>query len=277
VLSILVTSMFTVLAGVGCGQDEADGPWPAATTGPSTVTLSGAQRHITDELVSVFENATTEPAYDYVENLADGRGFTCGKIGFTTSSTEVRDVVSAFAGQRPDTALARHLPRLIDLAATGSADTAGLDGFAADWAGAAADPAFRSVQDTVADRIAFDPALATARRLGVRTALGVAIVYDTVVQHGSAEDPDGTPALVAEAGRSAGGLPADGVPEQRWLTALLTVREDHLRHAAEPATRKKWAESVERVVVLRTLVSDSRHRLTPPITVHVYGSRFVLT
>src|SRR6266508_3815804 len=89
VAAVLAAVLAAVVA--GCTGDGADGTWPAAATGPSTVALTPVQRHITDELVSVFENATTEPAYDYVEDLGDGRGLTCGKIGFTTSSTEVRD------------------------------------------------------------------------------------------------------------------------------------------------------------------------------------------
>jgi chitosanase len=283
-LSVASISALVAVSG-GCTSSSSpnpipsqpDQPWPATTTGPSTVELTAVQRRVTDELVSVFENSTTTPAYDYVEDINDGRGLTCGKIGFTTNSNEVRDIVAQYSAQVPDNPLARYLPRLTEIAASGSDDTSGLDRFAEDWAATAANPAFRTVQDGVADRIAYNPALAAARRLGLRTALGVAILYDTVVQHGLDNDPDGFPAIVTAAGRDASGNPSDGVEERRFLNAFLAVREQHLLHAADRSTRKGWANSVDRVVVLRKLVADSRQGLTPPVAVRVYGSAYTLT
>jgi chitosanase len=280
---VVLCAASAVLAGCagGDGRDGRDEaapaePWPAATTGPSDVTLTPVQRRVADQILSVFENTTTEPRYDYVEELRDGRGFTCGKIGFTTSSTEVRDVVEAYAARRPDSPLARHLPRLRELAATGSGAVDGLAGFAQDWAGAAPDPDFRAAQDALADRIAFGPALAAARRLGIRTPLGVTILYDTAVQHGMGNDPDGQPALVARATETAGGAPADGVDERRWLTAFLDVRADNLRRPTNVDTRKVWAASVDRVEALRRLVADNRHQLAPPLEITVFGDRYAV-
>jgi chitosanase len=277
---VVVVCVAALLAGCGGGdgRDRAapDEPWPAAATGPSDVALTPAQRRVADQILSVFEYATTEPRYDAVEDLGDGRGFTCGTIGFTTSGTEVRDVVAAYASRRPDSPLARHLPRLRELAATGSGDVAGLAGFPQDWARAAADPDFRAAQDALANRIAFDPALAAARRLGIRTPLGVAILYDTAVQHGMGPDPDGLPALVTRATEAARGAPADGVEERRWLSAFLDVRGDTLRRATDPDTRKVWAASVDRVEALRRLVAGNRHQLTPPLEITVFGDRYVV-
>lgn len=259
----------------GCSRTP-DEPWPDPTTGASTVVLSAAQRRIADELVSVFENGTSDLRYDYVERLDDGRGYTCGKIGFTTDGPEVRDVVAAWATLRPNDPLGRHLPRLRELAADGSGGTDGLAGFPADWAAAAGDPEFRRIQDEMTDRIAYGPALELAHQLGIRTALGVAILFDTAVQHGMGTDPDGLPALADRATRSARGRPADGTPEQRWLTAFLAVRADTLRHAYDPDTRAVWAESADRVKALRRLVDDDRHGLRPPVPIRVFGDEYEL-
>jgi chitosanase len=250
-------------------------PWPEPTTGPSTVTLSADQRRIADELVSVFENATSDLRYDYVESLDDGRGYTCGKIGFTTSGPEVRDVVAAWAKRRPGDPLVRHLPRLRELADS-DGGTGGLAGFPAEWAAAARDPEFRRIQDEEADRLAFDPALRLAQRLGIRTALGVTVLFDTAVQHGMGDDPDGLPALADRTSRTAGGRPADGTPEQRWLAVFLDVRAHTLRHAHDPDTRAVWAESVDRVEALRRLVHADRHRLKPPVPISVFGDEYEL-
>jgi chitosanase len=240
------------------------------------VTLSADQRRIADELVSVFENGTSDLRYDYVESLDDGRGYTCGKIGFTTSGPEVRDVVAAWAKRRPADPLVRHLPRLRELADGDDDGTGGLAGFPEDWAAAARDPEFRRIQDEASDRLAFDPGLRLAQKLGIRTALGVAILFDTAVQHGMGDDPDGLPALADRASRMAGGRPADGTPERRWFAAFLDVRADALRHAHDPDTRAVWAESLDRVEALRRLVDADRHRLKPPVPISVFGDEYEL-
>jgi chitosanase len=275
---VLVVCVLVVGCGGGAPAEPApaDGPWPSASSGPSGVALTDTQRRIADQLVSVFENGTTQPRYDYVEDLGDGRGYTCGKIGFTTSSTEVRDVVQAYVAQQPASGLARHLPQLRRLAESGSGDTAALPGFPQDWAAAAADPAFRAIQDGLADRLTFTPALAAARDLGVRTALGVAILFDTAIQHGTGDDPDGMPALVDRANAAAGGRPADGVAEQRWLMAFLDVRAQDLRNPHNTETQRVWAESVDRVEALRRLVGEGRHSLVPPVRVSVFGGQHEL-
>ena len=211
-----------------------------------------------------------------METLGDGRGYTCGTIGFTTSSTEVRDLVTAYAAEAPQSPLARHLPRLRELADGGSADTGGLDGFAADWRAAAADPRFRAQQDALAGRLDLDPALRAARRLGIRTPLGVAVLYDTAVQHGTADDPDGMPALIERAIRRAGGDPAGGVGERDWLGAFLDEREQTLRHPHDEDTRAAWAESTSRVDALRDLVDHGRYRLDPPLRITVDGDDYDL-
>jgi chitosanase len=257
------------------GADDAPAV-PPAQPGPSTVTLTVAQRRIADQLVSVFENGTPDPRYDYVENLGDGRGFTCGKIGFTTSSTEVRDAVEAHVAQQPRSELARHLPRLRELAATASDDTGGLAGFPDDWARAAQDRGFRQIQDALADRLTFDPAVAAARRLGIRTPLGVAILYDTAVQHGTAGDPDGMPALIARATGTVGGNPAGGVAEEQWLSAFLDVRADDLRQPSNAESQQVWSASVDRVQALRRIAAGGGYRLTPPVTVQVFGAEHEL-
>ena len=264
-----------VLTAVVVGDSDSP-PWPAARKGTSAVTLTGDQRRVADELVNVFEYSTTTPRYDAVADLRDGRGYTCGKIGFTTSSTEVRDVVQAYLAQAPDDPLGRYLPRLRDLAAAGSDDTARLSGFPADWRRAAGNRAFRAVQDAVAGRLTFDPALATARRLGIRTALGVAILLDTAVQHGTGDDPDGMPNLVARTRQAEHGEPATGVPEKTWLLAFLRIRADDLANPHNTDSKSVWSESVDRVGALRRLVTANQHSLTPPLKVSVFGDQYVL-
>src|SRR5262245_33374802 len=48
--------------------------------------LDADQRRRVDQLISAFENSTTEIQYDYAENIDDGRGVTAGRAGFTTAT-----------------------------------------------------------------------------------------------------------------------------------------------------------------------------------------------
>lgn len=262
-----------MLAG-GCSRGG--DAWPAAATGPSTVGLTTDQRRVADELVNVFEYSTPSARYDACADLRDGRGLTCGKVGFTTSSTEVRDIVTSYAQRVPDSPLARYLPRLRELASSGSSDTTGLPGFTAGWKDAAGDATFRAEQDKLADRLTYVPALAAARRIGLQTSLGVAILYDTAVQHGTSDDPDGLSALLARTRDRAGGNPADGVAEKLWLDAFLDVRAADLRNPHDAGSRDVWAASVDRVDALRGLVNDNSPDLTPPVTVTVDGEDYSL-
>lgn len=248
----------------------------SAGGGPSNVSLSPDQRRVAREMVNVFEYSSTSARYNRCDNLGDGRGLTCGEVGFTTSSTEVRDVVVAYTGQAAGNPLVRHLARLRELADRGSASTSGLEGFAEDWARAAEDPRFRAVQDAVADRLTYDPALAIARRLGIRTPLGVAILFDSAVQHGTSDDPDGLPALVSATDARAHGAPAGGVAEKTWLLAFLDVRRADLCNPHDETSRKVWADSVDRVDALRGLLEDGQARLDAPVTLRVDGEDYTL-
>ncbi len=233
--------------------------------------LTVAQRLRADRLVSVFENGTIEIQYDYVENIHDGRGYTIGR-GFTTATGDAYRVVDEYVKGAPRDALARFLPELKRLADRESGSTSGLSGFASAWKAAAKTGAMRAAEDHEVDRASYLPATKMADALGLRTALGLVILYDTIVMHGDGTDPDGAATLVSRATSKAGGTPKSGVEEHAWLTAFVAVRRADLVHASDPATRKAWAEAVSRADVLRDLVVAKNDDLHGPITVgYDYG------
>src|SRR5258706_222518 len=79
--------------------------------------------------------------------------------------------------------LTSYRPRLQQLAQSGSGSTSGLTGFPDAWKKAAPDQPFRDAQNRETDRSSYEPALAHARTLGLKTALGITILYDTVWMH----------------------------------------------------------------------------------------------
>jgi hypothetical protein len=46
--------------------------------------LQSIVRRIIENITNTFENGTPEYTYGKCEHLNDGRGYTCGRIGFTT-------------------------------------------------------------------------------------------------------------------------------------------------------------------------------------------------
>jgi chitosanase len=253
----------------------------AASAGPARAADAGmtpAQKQRAELLTSLFENSSLELQYGYAENLHDGRGVTAGRAGFCSGTSDMREVVRRYARLAPHSPLARFLPRLaaIDALKEGRDATQGLEGLEQAWAQAAADPRFRAVQDAVVDETYFRPAMTHADRLGLKSAIARGQLYDALIQHGDGDDPDGVPAMIKRANQRAGGSPAQGVDEVRWLKAFLQVRRDTLAHASDPSTRQAWAESVSRVDAYSQVLASGNLDLHGPIPVTVYGADFTV-
>lgn len=238
--------------------------------------LDHAQRRRADALISAFENDTTRIQYCYIEALGDGRGYTAGRAGFTSATGDLLTVAEHYSAAVPESALAPFLPRLRELADAEDGSIKGLEGLPEAWAESCVDPRQRRVQDGVVDELYYLPAVRHWRALGLRTPLSLAALYDALIQHGDGDDPDGAPALLRRARRRAGGSPHSGVGEHRFLGAFLTVRRADLLHAADPATRSVWRESVDRVAVWRQLMETGQWRLAAPVRVRTSAYHLTL-
>ena len=89
---------------------------------------------------------------------------------------------------------------------------------------AAADAKFRARRSRRPTRECYLPALAHAKALGLKSALAITAVYDTVWMHGDGDDPDGAPALIAKASAQV----SAASDEAGWLKAFLAVRRADL-------------------------------------------------
>ena len=226
-----------------------------------TVPLDDEHKERALSLISVFENGTPTLAYDYVEDLDDGRGYTCG-LGFTTGTGDALLVVERYTAAVADNALAAFLPTLRDLDDSGSDDVSGLVGFADAWQACADDEVFRAIQRDVQDEQSYAPALAHLEALGLRSALALVAVFDTVWMHGDGDDDDSAGALLAAAAADVG---TDD--EVTFLSHFLDVRRDDVENAHDPATRDEWAEATGRVDVLIDLVDDENFAFDGPLHV----------
>jgi chitosanase len=224
------------------------------------------------QITSTFENATLDLQYDYAENIGDGRGITAGRAGFTSATGDLLLLVRRYTEIEPDNVLAGYIPALEAVEGTDSEE--GLDGFTDAWEEAADDPEQRALQDDLVDELYFDPAMTLADEVGIQTPLGQAIMWDTMIQHGTGGD-NGTRAIIEETQDNVGAV--DGT-EAAWLDAFLDARLHHLGHAYENADDSDAADaaSESRVDALRSLLQDGNLALKAPLSWEVYGSTYTL-
>ena len=268
------------IVAVGCSTSERAEPTPddtqPATTAAVAKWLSADQRRRVDQLISTFENSTTEIDYAYAQNIGDGRGVTAGRAGFTTATCDAAQVIRKYTETVPQNDLARFLAELDRLCDTSSDDTSGLPegDYIAAWTAAAKDGAFRAAQDAVVDAEYYTPAMQLADQLGLRSAVARAELYDTALQHGVGDDPDGLPALLQRTTDRVGTPEAAGEPA--WLDAFFDVRLEDLTNPANQATAEEWSESTDRVACIRTIADAGNVELDGPITCTVYGDTFTI-
>jgi chitosanase len=231
---------------------------------------------IAEKINSLFENDNTNPSYDYCENLDDGRGFTFGKIGFTTANGDGYDLIKAYCDTNPNSALKQYLPTLKELANDEDDDTDNLQGFEQAWANEAMQTA--GTQDAMAYEVYGKPAIDYCNTLGLTSNMAIACLYDAIVQHGDGDDDDSLGALlertIDDMGGSISGKNKDGNscdkidnPEIEFLDAFLVTRKKCLQNPANEDTKEEWAGSVDRVTALKNLLDTNNLDLTG--TIHI--------
>ncbi|MFE0464309.1 chitosanase [Kitasatospora sp. NPDC058965] len=249
---------------------------PAIGHADSSEWLTGDQRRYADQMISVFENSTTELQYAYAENIHDGRGVTAGRAGFTTNDGDALKVVRAYTAVVPGNPLAAFVPELQRLADTGSGSTDGLPeaDYIAAWQQAAQDPAFCQVQDDQVDQRYFNPAMQDADQLGLHTPLARAELYDAAIQHGLDSSYDGLLGLIARTNQQVG--TPDRAGETAWLGAFFAVRTDDLTNPANSATQAEWSKSVDRVAAVKRVADSGNYALTGPYTLTAFGTSYTI-
>ena len=208
---------------------------------------------------NVFEVGKADPDYAYVADLKDGRGYTVTSYGFTTDGDEVTRVIKAYRKQVPDSDLIKFLAKLPPVAK--GRDTIALEGFAKAWiAGCHAGDGLPKACESLADRLYFNPSLRAARDFGIKTPIGVAIIYDTMLEHGDGDDPDSLRAIYQRTRELTAGA---GAEERDFLYALLEMRRWVLENPSTQATAKAWRESVPRIDALQQLLAANPQLATP--------------
>ena len=262
-------------AAVSEAAAPADGGGIGACQADKTIVsggLTALQKKKAEMLTSIWENSTTKLQYGYCQDIDDGRGYTCGRAGFCTGCGDLLEVVTCFDtkfGTGSANLLFKYLPALTRGDDTPQIAAVGM--FAGspplpvgDWYKTATDPAtapsFNGCQDEKADEMYFTPAMETAKKYGVQTALTKAELYDAAINHGSAEK-------FAQQATAATGVPKTvpaGDPlsiedESKWLQSFLALR------LAVLAKNRTWKEAVDRDTLYEILRRQGNWDLCAPI------------
>ncbi|RKP05366.1 lysozyme-like domain-containing protein [Thamnocephalis sphaerospora] len=241
--------------------------------------LSQTKKRVVEAITNTFEHGTPQAAYESCERLKDGRGFTCGRAGFTTATGDAYWVVDRYVRARPVVPLALYLPELRRLASLPACDAAGrgftgnLSGFGRAWALAANnDPQFRAIQDELNQQLYMIPALKLAKQYEITTPLGRAIFYDTLVQHGYTSSADGNESGIdTQRILDLTGGRRFGESETMWLNRFLHVRGQMLCCYPDNV----WPASADRVHDLRQLLLEGQTNLSGNVLLASTGVRIM--
>lgn len=192
-----------------------DGTGGNSGGGATTPSAAQVNQEKAFRITSTAENSTVNwwEQFGYLEDIGDGRGYTCGIAGFTSATGDLLDVVQAFVSTKPGNVLAPFVPGLQATTATGMGGSASSSAnsnlgqaFRTAWATAANDPVFQQVQIQYRNQVYWTPAYNQAVADGL-SPLGLAIYYDTCINHGagSPNENDGSFDDIRAATTSGGG------------------------------------------------------------------------
>jgi chitosanase len=268
--------------------------------------LSRTERHKIEEISSIFENGTPTFQYAYIQDIGDGAGITAGRLGFNTSAGDLLEVVQKYSALKSGhTPLAKYIPCLqaslntsgyaclfpsVDAKTLDSDDfkntTLVNDDFGRDWTAAAADPVMIGVQDGEVIENVYDAADEWATKLGIETAFGYAVLFDTVLQMGGDDTTNSLGGIArrteASFAKMHPGLtdPGHGANEADWLGAYLLQRRETLRFGfndkdVENSTEVPY-QSYPRVDSLLQMLAEKNPNLSASIHFSYFGNNFTL-
>ncbi|KAJ3008720.1 hypothetical protein HKX48_008379 [Thoreauomyces humboldtii] len=219
-----------------------------------TAQLTQCQKSMVQQLTNEYENSQMNFAFDYCQNIGDGRGFTCGIVGFTTATHDAFKVVDTYTNSANYTQeFVPYYGRLLELNSTGDSSTSGLSGFCDAWYSAAANnPTFRAIQVQIADSLYYTPSQALADTYNLTLSLSRGQFYDCAIQEGVDADQDSLPSVAARTPNR------DTLDEATWIGNFLANRKTTLCHPSDAATQSAWCASVTRVNSYQNLLSTGQ-------------------
>jgi hypothetical protein len=219
--------------------------------------LSAQQEHRMRQLINVLETGETAARYDWVSR-DQGGGLAYGIAGAARERGDLAALLRSYAGAER----ALHGEELQPWLAAVEQGDPGLDrddGFIAVLLRASRDPLMQDLQEQAFFERCLRPAFDAARKDGIHTPLGVAVLVDSFI-HGSWK------AIRERTAAKLGGMPGDGVDERAWIRSYLEERRDWLGTHQVPLLRTTRRRPQ---AFLELVEAGNRGELQPPISVSV--------
>lgn len=225
-----------------------------------SMTAAECSKRTAQAIVNIFE--TGKPLGDYsavVCHVSDPGGLTYGRSQTTIHTGNLYFLVKAYCeaeGAKFANKLRPYLENLANKSATlkcgsGSDD---LRELTAILKAAGTDPVMQSTQDDFFDRAYWTPAFNAARTLGIQTALGKAVVYDSFI-HGSW-------ARMRDRTNQANGTVSQ-IGEKAWIKAYISIR----RHWLGNHSNRLLRNTVYRMDAFNQLIQAGNWDLKIPFSV----------
>lgn len=217
--------------------------------------LTDLQKRTAQAIVNVFETSRVLGDHGRVTLLPGDPGhLTYGRSQTTLTSGNLHLLVKAYC-EAPEAACAEALvPFLGRLAACDLALDQDVTLRSA-LREAGKDPVMRDVQDAFFDRVYWTPAVASAETIGIRSALGTSVVYDSRVHGAWGAMRDRTTA-------AAHGTPGQ-IGERAWVERYVEERRAWLGGHSNALLRR----TVYRMDAFRDLIASDRWELPLPLGV----------
>lgn len=230
------------------------------------------QRDLFYKIISVFEYDSANPQYCEIFNLDDGRGYTAGIVGFTSEYDDFYLLLEEYSRIKKDNQLQKYL-KILKKEDYKMSDLRDLP---RDWKKECQDNQFIVAQNRIADQLYYNPAMSHSNVLGITSEVGKLILFDTIIQHGNANDPDGLPSIIKQANNKLGGSPAGGINEKTWLTTFLNIRKSILLNPSNSETQEVWSESVDRCDFYKSLVNSTDDDIILPLYVKTVNHNIII-
>lgn len=243
----------------------------------TTPSITQMQQNIIFSLTNIAENSQTNFAYNYAENIGDGRGITFGIIGFTSGTYDGTLLIRHIKELDSSNYLVKYLPAFEAIDKLPHPDgktsnTKGLSNFIKDFKAHGGDSVVKTAQIDKLKELYWNPTIQKVIELGVQYALTVAELYDICVNHGADGDESdkGLKQLVEDTNDKIGSIES-GVDEKVWLNALYDVRKAYME--SDPT----WADALDRIEMHRRILKTGNVNLIAPFNVKCYGDSFTIT
>jgi chitosanase len=269
-------------------------PVPCPSTLPTSEfsQLTKTQKLTIEQITSIFENSTPAFVYEYIEDIDDGAGITTGRVGFNTNEGDLLDIVKKYLALKPKEPvqpLAAYVPCLEKVKGSAQYDCLYSDvdpnvratpqwkseglknsGFGLAWVQAAKDPIMQKVQDDHVEKTFFTPAVEWTKKLGLRSPLSCAIIYDTLIQMDTLPQMATLTQNQFATTHSGRTIPQTPEEERDWLRLYQVVRK------ADLSKTPVGASTTSRVDALGQLLDSGNMSLNLPLSFTYAGEHFQL-